>query len=40
MPLTAWKHSERKKQMYRTEFTETLGGYVIPVGNNSLNDGN
>ena len=39
MPLTAWKHTERNRHTDRKKYlSQTSGGCVIPVRNNSLND--
>jgi hypothetical protein len=39
MPLTAWKHTEKKQtQREKKVFSEVFWGCVIPVTNNSLND--
>ena len=41
MSFTAWKYKEMKRHRDRQKyvFTTTSGGFVIEVGNNSLNDG-
>ena len=38
MPLTARKHTERNRHRDKKVFSQTSGGWVIPVRNNSLND--
>ena len=38
MSFTAWKHKERNRQRLKNVFTETSGGFVIALRDNSFTD--